>query len=137
MTSKAEMPTVTFWEHRRQVLSYRIGRIARLAILLFISIIILAPIVWTGSTSLRKGTESFSVPPKWIPTDFDWNNYQQVFDRIPFGRQVMNSAIITASIVMGQLCTASLAGYAFARLEFPGRNLLFWLLARSCFGSIS
>jgi multiple sugar transport system permease protein len=68
------------------------------------------------------------VPPQWIPRHPDFSNYREVFDRIPFGKMVLNSAIITTSIVLGQLTTASLAGYAFARLEFPGRNLLFWLV---------
>jgi multiple sugar transport system permease protein len=66
--------------------------------------------------------------PEWIPLNPDWSNYQQVFVRIPFWSQITNSIIVTLTIVVGQLTTASLAGYAFARLEFPGRNVLFWLV---------
>jgi multiple sugar transport system permease protein len=110
------------------VLSHRIGDWIRLLLLIVASIIILAPVLWTVSTSLRTPAESFSVPPQWIPLRPDWSNYIAVFDRVPFGGYVVNSFIVTGSIVIGQLITASLAGYAFGRLEFPFRGVLFWLV---------
>jgi multiple sugar transport system permease protein len=58
----------------------------------------------------------------------DFSNYTRVFEEIPFWRQIGNSFIITISVVLGQLTTASLAGYAFARLKFRGRNVLFWVV---------
>jgi multiple sugar transport system permease protein len=128
MTSEARPSYITFWQHRRQVIGYRVSRWLSVLLLLIVSIIIVAPIMWTLSTSLRLPIKSYTLPPKWIPTDLDFSNYKQVFERIPFARMVLNSAIITTSIVLGQLATASLAGYAFARLEFPGRNLLFWII---------
>jgi multiple sugar transport system permease protein len=88
----------------------------------------LMPFVWVVATSLRTPAESFSVPPEWIPTDMDFSNYTRVFEEIPFWRQIGNSFFITLSVVFGQLITASLAGYAFARLRFPGRNILFWIV---------
>lgn len=97
-------------------------------LLFFLSIIMLAPFAWVFATSLRLPAESFSVPPQWIPRDLEFSNYTQVFERIPFWSQIMNSAVVTLSIVLGQLVTASLAGYAFAHLEFPGKSLLFWLI---------
>jgi multiple sugar transport system permease protein len=112
----------------RDYLYYRSGRWLNLLVLFALSIIMVAPLVWTVSTSLRTPAQSFSLPPKWLPTDLAWDNYDQVFARIPFWHQIFNSFRVTASIVVGQLITASLAGYAFARLEFPGKNLLFWLI---------
>ncbi|MEQ8675352.1 MAG: carbohydrate ABC transporter permease [Aggregatilineales bacterium] len=91
-------------------------------------ILTLAPIVWVVATSMRTPAQSFTLPPKWIPTDLDFSNYSQVFDEIPFWRQIGNSFIITLSVVAGQLVTTTLAGYAFARLRFPGRNILFWVV---------
>src|SRR6188508_2779168 len=88
----------------------------------------LAPIVWTLSTSLRTPAQSFSLPPKWLPTDLAWRNYAQVFDSVPFAEILLNSVKVSVAIVLGQLVTASLAGYAFARLRFPGKNILFFLL---------
>jgi multiple sugar transport system permease protein len=111
-----------------EYLSHRVGNWLRLALLFVASIIILAPVLWTVSTSLRTPAESFSVPPQWIPLRPDWTNYFEVFQRVPFASYVINSFIVTGSIVLGQLVTASLAGYAFARLDFPFRNALFWLV---------
>lgn len=99
-----------------------------MAFLIVMAILTLMPFLWVVSTSLRTPAQSFTLPPKWIPVDMDFTNYTQVFEQIPFWRQLGNSFIITLSVVAGQLITASLAGYAFARLRFPGRNALFWIV---------
>lgn len=109
-------------------LRYRLGRWVVLALTTIFAIIVVAPFAWTVSTSMRTPLESFSVPPQWIVLNPDWSNYTEVFEQIPFFRQILNSFFVTIAVVIGQLFTASLAGYAFARLEFPGRNLLFWLI---------
>ena len=126
-SEKSEAP-VSSLEHASHLGKYHFNRWAPIIFLFLLSIIVLAPIVWTISTSLRKGTESFSLPPKWIPTNPDLDSYHEAFATVPIARQLLNSAIITSSIVMGQLATASLAGYAFARLEFKGRDTLFWII---------
>jgi multiple sugar transport system permease protein len=109
-------------------LRYRLGRWAVLLVTTIFAVIVVAPFAWTVSTSMRTPMESFSVPPQWIVLDPDWSNYARVFAEIPFFRQIFNSFLVTIAVVFGQLFTASLAGYAFARLEFPGRNILFWLI---------
>jgi multiple sugar transport system permease protein len=106
----------------------RFGYWLTVAVLLIASVIVLAPIVWTFSTSLRQPVGSFSVPPRWIPIPPDVTNYREVFRTVPGGRYVLNSAIITFATVGGQLCTSALAGYAFARFNFPLKNVLFWLI---------
>jgi multiple sugar transport system permease protein len=122
---QAAAPRATRWS---EYLAQRGGDWLRLALLFLASIIILAPVIWTISTSLRTPAESFSVPPQWIPLRPDFTNYFEVFKRVPFANYVSNSFIVTGSIVLGQLLTASLAGYAFARLSFPFRSALFWLV---------
>jgi multiple sugar transport system permease protein len=92
------------------------------------SSIILAPLLWTVSTSLRTPADSFSVPPQWLPARPDWTNYVEVFRRVPLATYVINSFVVSGSVVLGQLATASLAGYAFGRLDFPFRGVLFWLM---------
>jgi len=106
----------------------RPGTVIAVLLLFVTSVIMLAPIVFTISTSLRLPMESFSLPPKWIPTDPNWDNYRTVFETVPLRQFFWNSTIVTLCIVIGQLMTAALAGYAFARLDFPGRNFLFWLV---------
>ena len=100
----------------------------RLLFLSVVGILTFMPLLWVISTSLRTPAESFSVPPEWIPFDMDFSNYAQVFERIPFWYQIGNSFAITMAAVIGHLVTASLAGYAFARLRFRGSNVLFWIV---------
>jgi multiple sugar transport system permease protein len=99
-----------------------------IVLLTAVSLIVVMPIVWTISTSLRLPRESFTLPPQWLPTDFRWQNYAQVFDAAPMGLYIWNSLKVTFLTVGGQLITASMAAYAFARLRFPGRDLLFMML---------
>jgi multiple sugar transport system permease protein len=107
------------------------GRAVLGTLLVVLALVWLAPIVWTLSTSLRTPAQSFNLPPKWLPTDFAIDNYAQVFDRVPFAQILGNSVKVSLAIVLGQLATASMAGYAFARLRFPGKDLLFILLMAS------
>ncbi len=109
-------------------LRINLGRWLTMIFLVVIAILTLMPFLWVVSTSLRTPAQSFTLPPKWIPVDMDLTNYAKVFEEIPFWRQIGNSFIITLSVVAGQLITASLAGYAFARLKFPGRGILFWIV---------
>ncbi len=128
MTANVNPGDVSAAQHRLQVIAFVAGKYVPIIFLFMLSIVIIAPMVWTFSTSLRKGTDSFTVPPKWLPTDLAVENYAQVFDKVPFGRQIINSTLITWGTVLGQLISASLAGYAFARLDFAGRDLLFWIV---------
>lgn len=99
-----------------------------MAFMVAIGMLTIMPIVWVASTSLRTPAESFTVPPEWLPEDLYFGNYLQVFDEIPFVYQMGNSFFVTLSTVVGQLTTATLAGYTFARLYFPGRDVLFWVV---------
>jgi len=122
-------PQSSTWLFRLvKVFPRKLGTWIGLALLFLIAILTLMPFVWVISTSLRTPVESFTVPPEWIPVDMDFSNYAEVFERIPFWNQMANSFIITITVVFGQIITASLAGYAFARLRFPGRDILFWLV---------
>ncbi len=102
------------------------------AILTVAAILVLMPLAWMFSTSLRPTHESFQLPPAWLPTKFSWENYLAPFESsVPFVDLFINSMRITVAVTLGQLVTCSLAGYAFARLRFPGRDLLFLLLLGS------
>jgi len=127
-TTAASTTTQTRLRSRPAWMPRKLGDWITLIFLTIIAFLTLMPFVWVISTSLRSPAESFTVPPEWIPVDMDFSNYARVFEEIPFWNQIGNSFIITLSVVAGQLVTASLAGYAFARLKFPGRNVLFWLV---------
>ncbi len=86
------------------------------------------PFAWMISTSL-KGTNNVMVyPPEWIPNPAVWSNYPKAIQDFPFFQYLFNNIKICALIVLGTVITSSMAGYAFARMRFPGRNVLFLVI---------
>ncbi len=94
-------------------------------LLILIGLLMLAPFYWVLTTSVLTTDDAFSLPPTWFPSRITFANYTDVFDLIPFGRLVLNSVKISTLITLGALVTSTLAAYAFARLRFPGREILF------------
>ena len=91
-----------------------------------LALLFLLPFAWMISTSLKPDAEAFAVPMQWIPEDFRWGNYTEVL----FGEGSIlpafgNSVFVALLRVFGELATATLAGYAFAKLRFRGRNVVF------------
>lgn len=109
-------------------MSRRLVRAVEVLLLTVVALLVIAPIAWTIVTSLRTPAQSFSNPPDWIPDDPLWSNYASVFRQVPFAAFLLNSFLVTGCIVVGQLVTSCLSGYAFARLRFRGREPLFWAL---------
>jgi multiple sugar transport system permease protein len=96
------------------------------------AVIMVMPFLWMFSTSLRPTGESYKLPPVWLPTSWEFKNYAAVFQSsVPVLTFALNSTLVTASVTLGQVITCSLAGFAFARLRFPGRNILFVILLAS------
>jgi multiple sugar transport system permease protein len=91
------------------------------------SLVMLVPFAWMLSTSLKEPGDVFRYPPQWIPEPVRWENYQETVTVMPFGRFYLNSVIQAVAVTALQLLTASLAAFAFARLRFRGRDLLFLL----------
>lgn len=85
----------------------------------------LLPFGWMVSTSLKAPNELFSMPPQWIPASPQWSNYADMAEAMPIFRMVFNSSFVTVLVTTGQVFFSSLAGYAFARLKFPGRDTIF------------
>lgn len=98
-----------------------------LASMILVAFVMLVPFFWMFSTSLKSLGEVFEYPPKWIPSQPHWENYVRVWSAVPFGRYLLNSFIVSGSITFLHLLVASLSAYAFARLNFPGRDRLFLL----------
>ncbi len=96
------------------------------ALMTVLAAIFLAPLAWMVTASLKPENEVLAVPPTFIPRDFQWENYQEVWDVIP--PFLMNSVKLAAINVVGVLFVASLAAYAFARLRFRGRDFAFSIL---------
>ncbi|TQJ36315.1 carbohydrate ABC transporter permease [Arthrobacter sp. SLBN-122] len=113
------------YRHRRLPAAGTVGRYTALAVAAALT---LGPVLWTLSTSLRTPSESFNLPPSFLPINPDFTAYQEVFKQINVGLLVLNSALVTGLIALGQMASATLAGYAFARLDFRGKNAIFSLV---------
>jgi len=97
-------------------------------IMFILSVPFFFPFLWMISSSLKGSTEIFAFPPTLIPSTLRWENYLEVFEIQPFVRQYWNSIWIASVVTSGTLVFSSLAGYAFARIRFPGRSVLFFML---------
>jgi multiple sugar transport system permease protein len=104
-----------------------LSRSLRHGVLIAGAVIVLVPFLWMITTSL-KPTRGVHLPPYIIPSDFRWENYRRAWHADQFSRFYWNSLVMTVGIVAGQLISSSMAGYAFARLRFPGRQALFFLV---------
>lgn len=85
----------------------------------------LFPFAWMLSTSLKAEQYVMQVPPQWIPNPIVWNNYVEIWDLVPLAAGFRNSATIAVLGTIGVLLSSSIAGFAFAKLDFPGREVLF------------
>lgn len=102
----------------------RIPRLGLHAILIAASLAMVAPFVWQIVTSLKTLSSATAVPPTLLP-EGHWANYGRVFDLLPFGTQFVNTLLTALLRTAGQVLFCSMAAYAFARLRFPGRNVIF------------
>jgi multiple sugar transport system permease protein len=102
-------------------------------LLVAMAIIEFAPVSWIFSTSLRNPADSFNLPPDFLPTAFHWENYLAVInsEQISFLRFFFNSLKIAGIVTAAQLLTCSMAAFAFARLRFAGRDVLFFTFLSS------
>jgi ABC-type glycerol-3-phosphate transport system permease component len=87
--------------------------------------LMMVPFFWLLSSSFKLPQEIFRLPPVFIPSTLRWENYYEVLFDQPFPRLVRNTLIVTVSATLGQVLTSSMAAYGFARLRFPGRDVLF------------
>jgi len=100
-------------------------RLACYGLLCVLAVPFVFPTWWMVTSSVKPVSEIFSWPPTIVPTSFSLDAYRAVFTLQPFGQQYFNSAYIAAVVTLGTLAVASLSGYAFARIRFPGADALF------------
>ncbi len=106
----------------------RIEALVVYVILLAGAFMLMVPFFWMISTSLKTMDEVQTWPIVWIPSSWVWQNYLDVFTRIPFARFIANSVVLSVGGITGSLFSSSLVGFGFARLRFPARNFLFFVM---------
>ncbi len=102
-----------------------ISRFILYVCLIIVVIVMLIPLVWMLSASLKTAETVFGTTIEWIPKDPQWGNYVMIWKKIPFALFTFNSAKLTIIITLIQLVTSSFAAYGFAKCKFKGRDLLF------------
>ena len=106
---------------------YFVKRILLYMLILALAAVMLVPFLWMISASLKLNKGVFTYPVKWIPEKLEWSNYSKIWKEIPLLLFFKNSAKLTIIITAIQVFTSSFAAYAFAKLHFKGRDLLFIL----------
>lgn len=99
-----------------------------LALVVLAVLMIIIPIGWMVITALKEPQQIFAWPPVYWPDPIRWQNFTDVLTQIPFVRYAGNSFLIALMNIIGRLLSCTLVAYSFARLRFPGRNLLFMVL---------
>ena len=94
-------------------------------LLITLGILVSFPFVWMVRSSVMLEKEALVFPPIWIPSEFTLASYIGALTIQPFARYILNSLFVSTTIMLGQVLTASMGAYAFARLRFPGRDKLF------------
>lgn len=110
------------------MIARRFRRAALYAGLVAASIAMVTPFFWTVSTAFKPSADVFASPPKLIPDPATLDNFQTVLTQLPFGQYLLNSIIVTGAIVILNVVFGTMAAYAFAKLRFPGRNVIFAVL---------
>lgn len=107
--------------------------VVRTLLIAVVAVAFSVPLIWMVLASLKKTTEVFSIPFKWFPEVPQWKNYATVWlnEDAPMFRSFMNSVYIVIASIVGQLIIASFAAYAFAKINFKGKNLIFLLFLSS------
>jgi len=106
----------------------RLRIVLKYVVLILLAIVFLFPFAWMLGTSLKTNTEALANPTALLPAVPQWGNYPDVISTLNFWRELLNSLIMALGVTFGQIILAALAGYAFARLPFFGRDVLFLLI---------
>lgn len=102
-----------------------VRRVGRWVMNVLLVLVFFFPFFWMTASSLKTLGETMQFPPSLLPADPQWQNYQSAWTSIPFGKYLLNSCIVTASVLLLQAITVVPAAYAFSQYDFKGKNLLF------------
>jgi multiple sugar transport system permease protein len=103
----------------------RAGTVVAFSLMLLGSLTMVLPFLWMLSTSLKQSRLVFDFPPQWIPDPVDWANYAEVWNIVPLGTGLLNSVIVTTLVVVVGTFSSTMAAFAFAKLDFPHKRIIF------------
>ena len=111
-------------KRRRRTLS----QVSAHALLIVMGFVFSIPFLWLVTSSLKPNTQLFKIPPVWIPDPFVWANYPEALTYIPYFHYLANTLYIVAFNVIASVLSCSFVAYGFARIQWPGRDILFMVL---------
>jgi multiple sugar transport system permease protein len=97
-------------------------------VLIIISIIMMTPLIWMVVTAFKSTGQVLNMRAPLLPIHWHWGNLLRAWREAPFGRFYLNSIVFSVTATCGQIATSAMAGYAFAKLKFPGRQILFYVV---------
>lgn len=118
-------------KHRSERTKRRLIQFIKYLFLLFFTFLIVMPIFWMITTSLKPEADVQTWPPKWLPNPVSFRSYTRAFDMLPIGRFFLNSFIVAAIVVGSNVVFCSLAAYSLSRKRFRGADVLFGLILAS------
>ena len=106
----------------------RVASVAGSGLLAVWALVSLFPLYWMLLTALSPQADTTMFPPRWLPQHLTFENFRWLFSHVGMGRWFFNSLLVASAITAGSLLINTMAGYAFAKLRFPAREQLFWML---------
>ncbi len=125
---KLNPPAIKTSFFKSQKNTKKMGNFFTYIILILVSIVLMLPLVWMVSTSLKPMTEIAQFPPTLLPEEVQWENYLETINSFPFFQYAKNTLFITFFVVLGNVLSNSFIAYGFAKIDFPGKSLLFSLV---------
>lgn len=125
--SDTVLPT-TLVKPTRKPFHLQIDIVLTVIVLFFGAFIMIAPFAWIMQVAVSTGPRAYQLPPLFIPESVTFQNFANVFKDVPYLNFIRNSFFVAVAITIGQLITCPMAAYPFARLNFPGKNILFIIL---------
>lgn len=121
---RTEIKTYYLTKKQRDIVRQIVGYV----VLILLGIGFFLPFAWMVSTALKSEGYVFAFPPQWIPDPVKWSNFAECMQVTPFGLYLWNTTIITSVSLVGVVVSSSLVAYSFAKLRWPGRNIMFVVL---------
>jgi multiple sugar transport system permease protein len=118
---------------RRSPIQILRGSVGPRIVLVAAAVLFIVPFYWMFVTALKSNQELTHFPPTIIPGNWVWQNFVDAVNYIPFGLYALNSVIITVGVTIGAVISNTLVAYGFSRIQWPGRNLLFYMCIATLF----
>ncbi len=111
------------------MIKFSVSKTLYYVFLILLALLVISPLFWLVGTAFKAPTENiFQYPPQWFPQQPTVENFAKIWNNYPFGRYLFNSTLVAFGGVVGNVILCALAAYPLARMEFPGRGLIFWAI---------